>query len=368
MKKLNIQVYGRINERYRKYVVAAILTAFIFSAVLTFFAIRQPLHIEEKIITNNIEEKTSFDYKAKVVPSTLYPNGGIITPDKVVFNNLTEDFIVSINSTVNTHKAVRIEAINEVSYNLAAEKMWEREFILRQPISYNSEGTVHQLLNEEAHININEINSFIAKVEEETLVRPNYSIVVKSKVTGQVYDENNNAIYIINNILEIPFSLSGQYISYAGETEGKEFINTESIEQVNIIPQSFNLFGMNLSVINSRMGFGTASVILLILLIIYGLEKLSNKVSLLTEISVIDKKGRGNIVAIENKLKTESMINITVKSFKDLLKIAEEKDESILRYFDLSIGVVYYYISSSSYIYIYKCRNAVKGSEQIQDA
>lgn len=368
MIKFNFKLYNKINGKYHRYVAGLIFIIFIFSAVLTLLAIRQPLKIEEKIIKNNIEEKNSYDYKALVKPSTLYPSGGIIIPDKVIFNSLTEDFIVEIKTDINAENPVRVEATKEVTYKLVAEKMWEREFLIKQPIKYNSEGTSHNVLNEEVHININDINSYLTKIEEETLVRPNYLLTIKSSVTGNVYDEKNNVIYEIDNILEIPFDLSGQYISYAGETDEREFAKTKAIEEINVIPQYFNLWGMNLSVVGSRIGFGVAAIISLLLLIIFIIEKIHNKTETLTEINIIDKKNKGNIVTITDKIDMNSMPQVAVKSFKDLLKIAEEKDESILKYFDNSLGIVYYYITSSSFIYIFKCINGIKGSEQVQDA
>ena len=368
MKRPNIKLYGRINEKYRKYTLIFIFTIFVISSILTILAVRQPSEIEEKVTKNIIEEKTVFGYKAKVKPSTLYLSGGIITPDKVIFNNLTEDFIVEIKEDINTQQPVRVEATKEITYNIIAEKMWEREFIIKQPTKYNSEGVLNNVLNEEVHININDINSYIAKIEEETLVRPNYLLNIKSSVIGNVYDENNNVIYEINNILEIPFDFSGQYISYAGETEEKEFINTKVIEDINVLPQYFNLLGMKLFVIGSRIGFGIIAIITLLLLIIFIIEKSNNKTAILTEISLIDKKNKGNIVAITEEIDMNSMPHVEVKKFKDLLKIAEEKDESILKYLDNSLGIVYYYITSSSFIYIFKCINSIKGSEQVQDA
>lgn len=368
MKKPNIKFYCKISEKYMKYIMLLIFTVFVISLILAILAIRQPSEIEEKVIKNVIEEKTSFDYKAKVKPSTLYPNGGIITPDKVIFNNLTEDFIVELKSDINTEQSVRIDATKKITYNLIAEKMWEREFVLKQPIKYNTEGINHSVVNEEVHININEINSYITKVEEETLVRPNYLLTVKSVVTGNVYDENDNSIYEINNILEIPFDLSGQYISYAGETEEKEFINTKNIEQVIVLPQYFNLLGMKLNLIGSRLGFGAAAIISLLFLLRFIIEKSKNKASASTEFNLVDKKNKGNIVTITKKIEIDSMNQVAVKSFKDLLKIAEEKDESILKYFDNSLDIVYYYITSSSFIYIFKYMNVIKGSEQVQDA
>ncbi len=368
MKKPNIELYKRINEKYRKYIIVLIFAIFIISSVLTFLSIRQPYEIEEKVIKNTIEEKTSFDYKAKVIPCTLYPEGGIITPDNVIFKNLTEDFIVEINSQIMTDQPVKIEATKSMKYNLIAEKMWEREFVLKQPFKRNYNGISHDLVNEDIHININEINDYLTKIEEETLIRPNYTIIVKSEVTGNIYDENDNIIYEINNILEIPFELSGQYIRYAGETEEKEFINTKSIEQVNIIPQQFNLFGLSLSVTGSRLCSGITAFISLVLLIIFIIEKITNKPASLSEINLIEKKNKGNIINITNKMDIGSMPQVTVKSFKELLKISEEKEESILKYFDESLGIVYYYITTSSFIYIYKSSVVIKGSEKLQDA
>ena len=42
-----------------------------------------------------------------------------------------------------------------------------------------------------------------------------------------------------------------------------------------------------------------------------------------------------------------------LKSFKDLQRISDEKDEPILKYTDPTKGLVFYYVTGSSNIYYY---------------
>jgi hypothetical protein len=366
--KVNFTLFGRVNKRYSRILFIIIIMLFIATILLSILAFKQPLVIEEKFLWSNLEEKTNFNFNAIVKPCTLYPNGGSITPDIAVFTSLTEDFIIKISSIFSSEKSVISEIDRKVTYFLIAERMWEKEYIVIEEKNIKTEGISHNFLDEEIHINLNEISSFIKKIEEETLVRPSYKILVKPVITGKVYDENKNLIYEINNQFEIPFSLTGQYLSYIGETEGREFVNTKSIERTNSKSQYFNFFGTRLDIIESRIGFGIASIILFLFILVYLLENKKSKKISYTETYLIDKKNKGKIVSISNKIDIDKNSYINLKSFKDLLKVAEEKDESIFKYEDKTLGIVYYYITSLSYIYLFKCVNTIKGSEEIQNA
>ncbi|MDD2481639.1 MAG: DUF5305 family protein [Lutispora sp.] len=366
MRITKIRIFGEINKKYRPYIVGVIVILCITFTLLAYQAIRQPLMIEEKVIANTIEEKVIFDYVAVVKPSTLYPQGGKVVPDQVIFYKLADKLIIQLDASINSARPVRIEGSIGVVFRLVAKDMWEREFelVAAQPI--NTEGISHSLLHEEIHLDLKELFSFIEKVEEETLVRSsNYTLLIKPKIEGTVYQKNENKAHEIISNIEIPFQLTGQYIKYAAESLEKEFIRTEIIEDVNTVPQSFNFFGKELTVIKARYSFSIVAIILLILIIISIVEKAKQKKEKVNEIYLIDKKHKSKIISISDKAGFKNSPQLGLDSFKALLQIAEEKDEPILRYADDIEGSVYYYIIATPTIYYYRIAKSivVKGSD-----
>lgn len=339
--------------------------------IFAYKAIKQPLVAEEKVIENKIEEKVLFDYAAIVQPSTLYPRGGKVVPDKVIFTKLTDKLIIQLDSIINTEKPVKIEGSTGVVFSLVAKDMWEREFELVANHSINTEGIHNSILQKEIELDIEDILSFTNKVEEESLVRSsNYLLVIKPKVEGTIFNEKGNKLLEINSNIEIPFEVSGQFIKYAGESMEREFIKTEVIENINTVPQRFYLFGKELSIIKSRYFFSTISIILLVLILISIAEKVIFKEEKTNEIYSIDKKHKSKIISLSNKTNFGNSPQLGLKSFKALLQISEEKEEPILRYADENEGAVYYYIIGNPTIYYYRSINSivVKGSCLAHDA
>lgn len=347
------------------------MVLWLISTILSFRAIGQPLTIEERIIENKIEERTTFDYSAIVYPSTLYPTGGRVTSNGVIFNNITDKLIIKLDSSIMSDKPVKVEGSTRVVYSLVAKDMWEREFELIPTKTINIEGTSNSLIQEEMRLDVDDILAFIKKIEEETQVRPsNYLLIIEPKLTGTVYGEDGNIINEIGNDLEIPFEISGQYIRYAAESPEKEIIRTKVVEKIQAIPQSFNLFGKEISVVSSRYIFGIISIILLITLLIAAIEKVMSKKEKVTEVSLIDKKNKSKIIEVTENINFGELSQLSLKSFKALLQIAEEKEEPILRYADNIEETVYYYVLGATIVYYYCSseNNLTKGSELAHDS
>ena len=371
MKLKNKKIPMKISRIHRKIIYSLIIVLWIISTRFAIQVLRQPLEIEEKITKNTIEEKTSFNYAAIVQPSTLYTRGGKVTPDGVIFTKITDKLILNIDSMISSQEPVTIESVAGVTYSLVAKDMWEREFELMRQRTINTEGTSNLLLQEEIELNLEDIFSFTKAIEEEVLVRPsNYLITIKPKVKGTVYDNKGEKIQEINIDLEIPFEMSGQYIKYTGEPMQGQLSKIKVLEEIKTIPQSFILFGKELSIIKSRYTFSITAVVLLILIFIPIIKQVTLKKEVKDENYLIDKKHKGKLVEISDKIISEDIPQLRLKTFKSLLQIAEEKEEPILKYLDDREGVIYYYVVGTSTIYYYgSTQNIItEGSDLAHDA
>ena len=64
----------------------SILLLVLFSAI-AFRTFTSPEHVNMVTYMNNIQQKTDYSYKIDVIPSSLYPYGGTITPEHRILPN-----------------------------------------------------------------------------------------------------------------------------------------------------------------------------------------------------------------------------------------------------------------------------------------
>lgn len=350
MKHKEFKFSQSTKEKMTRIGIVVIGLVWIISTYMAYKAIIQPIAIEKTVVENTIEVKSAYDYKVRVNPSILYPTGGVVTPDLAIFNSLTDQLIVQLGSNIISKENVTVKCDVEINYNIISNEMWDRTFNLIPRQTKHSEGVTHTILDEEKTLNLKEIFDYIKSIEEQTLVRPNgYLVVISQTIKGNVYD-SNGIIHEINNELKIPFEVKNQYIRYAGETLEKEFVESFPIEKKVLIPQEFNLFNMQISIVLARYIFGASAIILFVLLILV-IKKVKRQNENSEEL-LIDKKYKNKIVEVIDKLDIEGLPHIRLKSFKALLKVSEEKDENILKYSD-NDQEVYYYILGVTSIYFY---------------
>jgi len=182
-------------------------------------------------------------------------------------------------------------------------------------------------------------------------------------------DQDGNKIHELTSDLEIPFEVSSQYLRYIGEADTMEYVNTTTVEENNTIHQYFNLFGRELSVIKSRYSFGIATIILLLMLLVGIMEMTMSKKRKVSDIDLIDKKYKSKMISVTDKSKFENFIHVDLHDFKSLLKVAEEKEELILKYIDSMENMVYYYVMGTTYIYSYHTSKefAIESSDLVYD-
>ncbi|MHB1484141.1 MAG: DUF5305 family protein [Saccharofermentanales bacterium] len=336
----------------------------IFIAILVFFSILfiilsiittfQPQTTNKTIIKNEIEEKVSFGYYSIVQPSTLYPAGGKIVPQGIILAKLTNDFVIKIETSIDARNPVTIKYKKNIFYKVKAENLWEKEFPLIKNATYTSKSTTGLVKNDEVHLKLKEIYDFIAKVEDETSIRHNYSLEIKQSISGDIYDADNKKIHTINNEYVIPFEISGQYIKYSGDTEENETITKSLIEETEAMPNAFYFWGLNIPLMSGRVWFGVAGAVAIILLIICIIFKSTreNKEVGEKKIDDLEKKHKSRIIPVTESIDLESVTKISISKLKDLFRIADEKEESIYKYSDDSSSV--YYMVTPPAIYFYE--------------
>jgi len=367
---MDTKVHSRmkIKKKYNPYIYSVLIILWISISIIAIMAWTSPLIIEEKLIENAVEIKTAFDYKGVMKPSTLYPRGGEVSGDEVIFTELADKFIIHLETDLFAEKPVKVEGTAEVSYTLVGEDMWHKDYEAAATRSIQSQGLTNSLLKEDITINLQQLFDLISKIEEETDVHlGDYLLILKPNIKGSVYQENGDKIYDIDTNLEIPFNISNQYIKYAAESPEKEFIETQIIESVNSRPKTIKLFSLHMPIQTARYLFGSLALLLSAYLLISGLNKIKSNQENISEIDKINRKYKNKIINISNKLVATNQVQVSLSSFQSLMQIAEDKDEPILKYENYNEKMATYYVVSTTNVYFYEINESKKVVKKAND-
>ena len=143
-----------MKKTYRILIFGILIITLILSIFYFNMSINQPAVIDEKIIENSITEIIDFSYHAVVNPSTLYPRGGRVVPDNIIFTKITDKIIINMNYSLESEAAIKIDGNNRVSLNIVAKDMWniEKELVPLQVVK--SEGNLNSIIQDEIYIDV----------------------------------------------------------------------------------------------------------------------------------------------------------------------------------------------------------------------
>ncbi|MHB8963923.1 MAG: DUF5305 family protein, partial [Saccharofermentanales bacterium] len=255
---------------------------------------------------------------------------------------------------------VRIDALQATTYILKAESLWEREFAIREPVPLQASLGTSYLSDGQVTLKLGDVYDFIQNVEDETANRANYSLTVRQRITGKIYDEEDTMIHAISLELQMPFEVYSQYMKFIGDPKGIEEKTVAEIESVKSMPQRLNLTGLSLSIVYSRIGFSITALILIALLLLFTLISRKNAAEQPEDTGIIEKRNKGKIIPVTKKINLDAVTGISLDSLNDLMKIAEEKEEAVYKYAEAEQS--FYYMVNSSFIYSYVSADNDKGN------
>jgi len=343
-----------MKKTYRILIFGILIITLILSIFYFNMSINQPAVIDEKIIENSITEIIDFSYHAVVNPSTLYPRGGRVVPDNIIFTKITDKIIINMNYSLESEAAIKIDGNNRVSLNIVAKDMWniEKELVPLQVVK--SEGNLNSIIQDEIYIDVKDVLTLIKQVEEETLVRPsNYMMVVRTDINGDVFNYNGDRIHQLAEAVEIPFQLGDQYISFAGDSNLLNTVKESTIEQSNFIQNHINLFGTRVPITKVRLISACIGFVALVILTagVAEFTVLRNKNT--TEESSIDKKYKSKIIRVYDKTAFDGLVQFRLPDINSIIQIAEEKEEPVFKYIDDCDHNIYYYVLNNLFVYYY---------------
>ena len=347
-KHFSLATWIKKNTKTLCYILAPLV---LITATVAVFSLLQPAATTSQINDNTTAIETSYDYKATIIPNILYPKGGTVEVDNTIFTKITTALPFNLNSTISSANEVTVKGTHQIQIVVNAVDLWERVFPLGKQESFELAGTEISLIDSALNIDLTEITAFIEQVEEETEIRAEqYTIEVVPNIEGMIHYAGKDMPIPEQDALV--FQLTNDEIVLISE---KSSISVTPFTTTDAITNTFNFFGAALPLGFVRLVSSLVSILLLLPLI-YILTKVStsNKKSLPTEVDKINKKYGGRIIPVSQHINTNHKSLITLQSFKDVIKIADEKELPIFCYKVHLDESAVYFIVDGDYIYNYE--------------
>lgn len=346
--------------KYRKWVLTSSIVLCAVSLFLTYSAISRPLQVEEKVQDNLIKHNTAYSYQTTVKPCTLYPDGGTIQPDGIIFTQLTDAINIKAISAMTADRAFRIEGKRKLNITISANQYWQREFPLVEEEEFAAEGKEVFVFDHDIALEPDGFINFINRVEEETRFSvAEYSFIIKPVVEGVIVQ--NGYKTPIEPLPELVFRYSSNRLELGNES--MELQTVIPIERTQRVTQYFNLAGYAIPLVTARYIFSILSALLLIISLHVLWDTLRFKKIMRDEAGAIDNKYANRLVTIKEDIGgIKDKKPIKVDSIKSLMRIADEKECPVLRYNDKEKGVTNYYITDGGFIYSFSASSRIASS------
>jgi hypothetical protein len=339
--------------------IGCLLIVSLYVAVTSFL---QPSNQSQTTIENTLQQKTAFSYLVNVQPSELYPQGGIIEPDSVIFEKVTNEIPTTIQTSITSEQDIKVEGSVQPILTIEAGEFWKKDIPLSEKEPFQFEGKEYNVINRTFSININEVKELIKSIEEEINVSPdNYLLKVNPNITGTIIYAGKEIS--LNGGEELVFEYGYNKIQLASE---KEFKTETPFKSQNTIENPYNLLGFAVPAFHAKV-ISIIVSICLIMLLLFLLERLKErKLAGTSEAQKIDKKHASRLVTVSKKFDLVNKSFLTLESFTALTQVADEKELPIFRYEDKSKEKIVYFIIDLDYIFSFEANNLVDTSSNTQ--
>jgi hypothetical protein len=336
----------------------------IFSTGFTIYTFLQPATTTNQVNDNTSKIETGYDYKAEITPNVLYPKGGTVDVGNTIFKKITSAIPFNLKSTIHSERQVTARGTHEVQLSIKAGELWERKFPLEQKQVFEQKGTDISVVDYTSKIDLEQVQSFIMQVEQETGIKPTqYTLEVLPNIQGTINDSGVEKTFQLQD--KLIFQYSFEEILLASE---KNFTSMISFTSSQVDSKSFTVFGQELLLSFVRIG-STICSILLLLIFLYA-AKISKTIMITTktsEIEIINKRYANRIIPVSQKINITQKSIFVLDAFKSIIKIADEKELPIFFNKDQKEEMAIYFIVDGEYLYTYESRkmNNVPETEKL---
>lgn len=347
---------------------------FIYFSVMTFKAFGIPPTFKEEMLKESTRQSISYDYMVYPSPSTLYPSGTEPLPsgEKSYFANITQKIVFEVAGEIEVFSSKEPEGDFQIGLFLRSPEQWEKKMDFAPEITVNRPSKEKLEFKAGFTLPLGQAELMGETIVEELGIRPRdaYNLVIQSRI-----DNLSPAVGDVSNdiplIGEYTFALKGRIIEPMGQLlYEKEGASKETVTRINYI----DFLGYSLEVILARMLIASLLIVSLLgigfFYLIRRKTSVGSAVSLeVKELERINRRYASRIIKV-GKMKEipENSLVIEVDNFKELVKIANEREKPILQVNsqkqftlnpnpNLNPNSVRFYIVDEDTLYFYKILN-----------
>ncbi len=336
-----------------------IILAWIVIAALTAHAFTTSQFIEQKFNKNVITQRTVFDYKTKELPY------GIIGVEGIIFPKTQNIIDVYINTTITAIEPVYVSGNYSILLKIMAEELWERTVTVKSKQNFSYEGETVELINQKVSIDLEKIFSEIEMISNEIIgYRPGkFLLNIVPIIEGDITYESNK-IDLESN-MAMKFELSQGQVMLTGE---KEFSKQTPVDQVKVLEQKIDLFGLMIPVPVYRYVSLPVFLIYSCFALLVLISKRQVRIEQMTEADEIERKYKNRLISVRQPVDCKDKTPICLESMKSLVRIADEQDRGILKYHSDTEEKIFYHVIEGNYIYTYAIdKNSIGEKEKQYD-
>ncbi|SFG82442.1 hypothetical protein SAMN05660649_02815 [Desulfotomaculum arcticum] len=323
--------------------------------ILTAYSLITPAEVKKEVINQTLEQRVTFSHSVIPQRSILYPEPEPLTNQAgKYFIKIIDEFKVGIKADIVSNPKVPVEGTSTVDLKLRAREddvdLWSRDYILSPEAKFEGTGTF-PVIDDAFIVPLPAIQEFIKQVEEETGIRPrngyllDITPVIKTKATNKEITNDFNP--------SLSFSLSQNRIISQSKLQQENIV---SLADTKVIPGYINILVCRVPVVYARYIFGGLTLLGLGAAVwLFGLYRRNKPFE--SEALTINRRYRSRIITAQNSLLNSELSVIHLQSFKELLKLADERDKSIISICEDGNNTCRYCVPDGKTLYCYLASN-----------
>lgn len=350
MSRLQLRKGKASFKRLRPLLFVAALCVLGLGGWLTFDAFRTPLQAVEETTDLQVELDTHLDHLITPVQSLLYPEPTQLVNEPFFYTRLLDAIVLDLKASLQANPAARFTGTAGVELRVVAPERWERSFVLREMQPFQSTGAVDELtvFDEPLPLPLEEMQSFIAQVEEETRIMPrsDYQLLIVPVIEFTATAESpagdgEGSAATVEETFETSyaFRLAGQtLVADTPPDQRRDAATTRLVRSPGVVSLGSLTLPVGTARIIGPAVFAVAGALLVVLLLAR-----SAQLAALPEAEQIRRRYRSRLMELraDSRSPLGNGNTVLLASFQDLVRIADEREQGI---FVVADGPVHHYL------------------------
>lgn len=290
-----------------------------------YVAYQLPTDVERYVSRCDYEHDGDFYYIAHITPTSIYDNKSAIGPDEVCFSKITDHLDIFFYYNFRCTEPAEVKGDYEIIAVVESPDQWIKRFIIVPKTAFNSSGRYADFTSS-FPLNVSQYGSIANEIGDEIGIRPaNPKLTIETYIHTIAKTDAGNIDETFFPAIEIP--LNKDIIEVNGDLHQSKtgsIEKTERIYQPNVIYRRYYSLG--------------ALVLCLIMLSVFAYVILAAKhgsrgrgvATIEKEVMVAKKKYGDWIVDTDDIPARADDRVISLNSFEDLIKVAEELGKPVI--------------------------------------